>query len=163
MRALIVSMLLSFSLLVACAAPTSQAIAPPDATVAAAPAPPAQSGSGRKPSEVPLKMPPLGGPLPPERVGVGVGPAAHVDRSCRADSDCVVKDVGNCCGYFPACVNKSAATDPAAVQSQCGKDGKASICAFPVIEGCRCVRGQCANVEPTVEPSQDPPASDPVR
>ncbi len=65
------------------------------------------------------------------------------DRSCKTDSDCVVKDVGNCCGRFPACVNKNAKTDPAAVRAQCGKDGMASICGFEEITACQCVEGQC--------------------
>lgn len=65
------------------------------------------------------------------------------DRSCRRDADCTVKDVGNCCGYYPACVNVNARTDPKAVQARCAKSGTASVCGFPVINGCSCVKGQC--------------------
>jgi hypothetical protein len=68
---------------------------------------------------------------------------SNPDRSCKTDSDCVVKDVGNCCGRFPACVNKNAKTDPAAVRAQCAKDGMASICGFEEITACQCVEGQC--------------------
>jgi hypothetical protein len=144
--------------LVACAAPSSQATSGSDDGASTRPAPQAAPKRGQ-----PVKMPPLGGPLPPERVQMPSAKPVQVDRSCRVDSDCVVKDVGNCCGYYPACVNKASRTDPAAVQAQCAKDGKASICGFPVIDGCRCVGGQCSDVPPSVEPSQDPPASDPVR
>lgn len=68
---------------------------------------------------------------------------SNPDRRCKVDSDCVVKDVGNCCGRFPACVNKNAKTDPAAVRAQCAKDGMASICGFEEITACQCVEGQC--------------------
>lgn len=74
---------------------------------------------------------------------LGDDPSA-VDRSCRSDADCTIKDVGNCCGHYPACVNTNAKTDPQAVQAQCAKSGMASVCGFPVIKGCKCVKGQCA-------------------
>lgn len=72
--------------------------------------------------------------------------AANPSRSCRTDSDCAVKDVGNCCGYFPMCVNKDARTDPAAVRAQCAKDGMSSICGFQDVSGCRCVDSRCQNL-----------------
>jgi len=72
--------------------------------------------------------------------------ASNPSRSCKTDSDCAVKDVGNCCGYFPMCVNKDARTDPVAVRAQCEKDGVASICGFREISGCRCVDGQCESL-----------------
>jgi hypothetical protein len=72
--------------------------------------------------------------------------ASDPSRSCKADSDCAVKDVGNCCGYFPMCVNKDARTDPAAVRAQCEKDGMASICGFREVSGCQCVKGQCESL-----------------
>jgi hypothetical protein len=68
---------------------------------------------------------------------------APPDRSCTTDADCVVKDVGNCCGYYPACLNKAAKTDPEGVKRQCEKDAVASICGFPTIESCTCVEGTC--------------------
>jgi hypothetical protein len=72
--------------------------------------------------------------------------ASNPSRSCRTDSDCAVKDVGNCCGAYPMCVNKDARTDPAAVRAQCEKDGMASICGFQEVSGCQCVKGQCENI-----------------
>lgn len=84
---------------------------------------------------------PLDRPVQPRPIGAD--PTA-VDRSCRSDADCTVKDVGNCCGYYPACVNVGARPDPKAVQAQCAKSGMASVCGFPQISGCRCVKGQCA-------------------
>ena len=162
MRALIV--LMSSLLCVAgCAAPTPATQA--DVAIAAqqpqAPRPAATPG---KPTAgQPIKAPPMSDPLPPERVQVTSPAVVKVVRTCKVDSDCVVKDVGNCCGYYPACLNKASPTDPAGVKAQCAKDGMASECGFPTIEGCRCANGQCIAGVPAIDPSQDPPASDPVR
>ena len=76
----------------------------------------------------------------------GTGPAL-ADRSCRVAADCAVKNVGNCCGAMPACVNKDSAVDPAAVQSQCAKDGRAGVCGFREIESCSCNAGRCEAAE----------------
>nr|WP_246109194.1 hypothetical protein [Vulcaniibacterium gelatinicum] len=81
-----------------------------------------------------------GGPLPAEPMPDA---PVQVDRSCRNDADCTVKNVGNCCGYYPACVNVDSPTDPEGVQARCAREGIASVCGFPEIAGCRCVDGQC--------------------
>lgn len=83
--------------------------------------------------------PPMSRPLPPNEVRE----APKLDSSCRTDADCAVKNVGNCCGAMPACVNKDSPTDPAAVQSQCAAKGMASICGFRPISACRCNAGSC--------------------
>lgn len=70
-------------------------------------------------------------------------PPNEVDYACRSDADCVVKDVGNCCGYYPACVNRDSPTFPGRVQAECEKTGMASVCGWPVIKGCACVEGRC--------------------
>lgn len=72
--------------------------------------------------------------------------AAATDRSCGTDSDCAVKDVGSCCGYFPMCVNKDAPTDPAGVRARCESDGLSSVCGFREVRGCACVEGRCENL-----------------
>lgn len=66
-----------------------------------------------------------------------------LDKSCNADADCAVKDVGNCCGHYPACVNKDSPTDPAGVQAQCRAEGMVGVCGFPSIASCQCRNGQC--------------------
>ena len=66
-----------------------------------------------------------------------------VDARCETDDDCAVKNVGNCCGYFPACVHEDAPTDPEAVKAQCAKDGTMGICGFREISACRCNQGTC--------------------
>lgn len=62
-----------------------------------------------------------------------------IDYSCGADSDCVIKNVGNCCGYYPKCVNKDFTPGPAC------PDGGMGVCGFPTIDYCRCEAGQCKN------------------
>jgi hypothetical protein len=71
------------------------------------------------------------------------GQPVQVDTGCKTDADCTVKDVGNCCGYYPACVNVDSPTDPEGVRAQCQKSGMMSVCGFKEISGCRCVEGSC--------------------
>ncbi len=70
----------------------------------------------------------------------------EVDYSCATDADCAVKDVGNCCGYYPACVNVDSPTFPEQVKAACAESGTAGICGFPSIGGCQCVEGRCKGV-----------------
>jgi hypothetical protein len=71
--------------------------------------------------------------------------ADEVDYTCRTDADCAVKDVGNCCGRYPACVNRESPTFPERVKAECAKKGEMGICGFPEIKGCACVEGRCAS------------------
>lgn len=122
--------------------------APPPATAGdASPAPdtpPPSDAPARPPAD--LVPPRMSDPLPPRRVP---GPVA-LDRSCRTDADCTIKDVGNCCGAYPSCVNVDSPTDPDAVQAQCAAEGMASVCGFPAVTGCSCVEGQCRDVTASV-------------
>lgn len=123
--------------LTACSAPAPSPETPQSA--ATTPAPPAP-------------QPPKAAPAP--AAPTTTAPVEHADsanpmapdRSCRTDADCAVKDVGNCCGRFPLCVNKDAKVDPAAVRAQCAKDGMASACGFQEVGGCQCVQGRCENL-----------------
>jgi hypothetical protein len=150
------ALLLATALLLAvagCAAPSTNHGGPPEgaAKSATGQAPPAstagESPVGNPPR--PPQLPPVKRPAPRPSLGPGLGdgPAAGdpaaVDRSCSSDADCTVKDVGNCCGYYPACVNVDSPTDPEGVKAQCSKSGMASVCGFPAITGCQCVAGQC--------------------
>lgn len=81
-----------------------------------------------------------GGPLPPQLLPEPV----KLDYHCTSDADCAVKDVGNCCGAYPACVNKDSPTDPAAVQAQCARQGRMSACGFREIDACSCTQGRCS-------------------
>lgn len=70
---------------------------------------------------------------------------ASINRACQTDADCAVKDTHNCCGYYPACVNRDATTDPALVRRLCEQEQMASICGFPEISACSCVNNVCAD------------------
>ncbi|TYT23126.1 hypothetical protein FZO89_17970 [Luteimonas viscosa] len=84
--------------------------------------------------------PPVTSPALPATPGVP-------DASCRIAGDCAVKNVGNCCGYFPACVNKDSPIDPDAVRAQCERSGMSSVCGWKDIQACDCVQGRCQAVD----------------
>ncbi|MDQ3056315.1 MAG: hypothetical protein M3Q96_00975, partial [Pseudomonadota bacterium] len=99
--------------------------------------------------------PPMSDPLPPE---VMPAPASTnqppvINQTCRTSADCVVKDVGNCCGAMPACVNRNSRTDPAAVRAECARKGMASVCGFSEIKTCTCANGQCISEQEPVDVS----------
>lgn len=77
-------------------------------------------------------------PTPPTPAKAGI-----VDYRCQADSDCAVKNIGNCCGYYPACVNQHSATYPQQVRADCARDGKMAVCGFREIAACSCNEGRC--------------------
>lgn len=147
----------------ACAAPRPQ----PPAVSTQAQAPAAGAGASQTAATTPesattrdldqlrkLKVR-TGGPLPPRTLPEPVA----LDRSCRTDADCTVKDIGNCCGAYPACVNKDSPTDPAAVRAQCARTGSLSACGFREISACRCVDGTCSALTAAAPPA--PPAPEP--
>jgi hypothetical protein len=70
----------------------------------------------------------------------------EVDFSCKTASDCKIKDVGSCCGYRPACVNKDSDTYPEQVKAECAKNGMAGICGFPSISSCTCTNNKCEGI-----------------
>jgi hypothetical protein len=115
-------------------------------TVAAPVASPPSAAQAPLPAATPPRSkpaPPMSDPLPAQRVPDAVPATAKLDVSCKSNADCVVKDVGNCCGYYPRCVNVNATVDPQAVQAQCARSGMASVCGFKTVEGCECVQGEC--------------------
>ncbi|KQY55118.1 hypothetical protein [Lysobacter sp. Root494] len=128
--ALIAALLLT---LAACAAP-----APTSPDSSAQPAP----SSG--PSVQPAPASPTG-PATAAGQPLATSPSGAVtlDHSCKTDADCAVKNVGNCCGYYPACVNVNSPTDPKGVQAECAKNGMMSVCGFQDISSCSCKQGQC--------------------
>lgn len=129
------------ALLAACAAPSAQSPdrpAPADAAVPMEPAPVAPAPPAAPPARGRVDRPePVRKALPPQRKG------GEVDLSCKTDADCAVKNVGSCCGYFPACVNKDSPTDPEGVKAECSAQGMSSICGFREVSACSCVQGQC--------------------
>jgi hypothetical protein len=75
----------------------------------------------------------------------------------------MVKDVGNCCGAMPACVNRDSPTDPHGVMAQCQASGRMSVCGSPAIGGCQCVAGQCSAKGVQADTLRDPQPAEPVR
>lgn len=71
---------------------------------------------------------------------------ASIDYSCNTDSDCEIKDVHNCCGFYPECTNKNAITDPDKVREFCASEGLSSVCGFPTIYACDCVQNKCKGI-----------------
>jgi hypothetical protein len=69
-----------------------------------------------------------------------------VDFSCNTASDCAIKDIGSCCGHYPACVNKDSPTFPEQVKAECEKSGMMSTCGFPSISSCTCTDNKCRGV-----------------
>ena len=130
-------LLIAVALLAGCTAPTSSQDAPK--------APAAQQAATQPAMPAPVATPVAEAPVAMETAPAPKA-ADELGRNCSTDSDCAVKDVGNCCGAYPMCVNKGTKTDPAAVRAQCEKSGMASICGFQEVSGCQCVKGQCENI-----------------
>lgn len=129
--------------LVACAAP----VGTPKGNEASAPTSPTPAQGAAKASAPAPATPvtPPAAPAPEAAPGTGTVPASpiKVDTGCRTNTDCAVKNVGNCCGYAPACVNVNSPTDPQGVQAECARSGRMSVCGFREISACQCVKGQC--------------------
>lgn len=106
-------------LLAACTAPTTQEGAGTQRAEGAQQQPAAAQTpqSGRR-----VKMPPLGGPLPPERV----------QGYCDVDADCSARTGRNGCAV---CVGRDDATD--------ALPSTAAGCGMQETEGCRCVDHRC--------------------
>ena len=125
--ALIATLLLTLAACVAPAPTNPEGSTPQPAPAASSPATPATPAS----------------PAPQSTPGPASPGAVAINRSCKTDADCMVKNVGNCCGYYPACVNVNSPTDPKGVQAECAKKGMMSVCGFPDISSCSCKQGQC--------------------
>ncbi|MBI2397357.1 MAG: hypothetical protein HYV17_06130 [Xanthomonadales bacterium] len=69
--------------------------------------------------------------------------AASPTPSCQTDAQCTIKNVGNCCGAFHACVHVDQPVDAAAVKRRCEVEGLSSVCGQRDIAGCRCDAGRC--------------------
>jgi hypothetical protein len=126
-------------------------------TMAACAAPQPADGVEPPPMSDPLPATVLPEPATPPRHGAVAG-LPDLDRSCRIDADCAVKNVGNCCGYYPACVNRSAEPDPQAVQAACARSGMAGVCGFREIQACACVASRCEPA-PSDDVGSGPPPS----
>ena len=73
--------------------------------------------------------------------------APPIDLSCSESSQCEVKDVGNCCGYYPRCVNRDFVPDLEAVRDWCKDTETVGVCGFPNITHCACVEQTCRSMQ----------------
>jgi len=148
LTALLVSSLLALG---ACAAPSSEgahAATPPASEVRTA-TPPADDMQPATPQPTRARAPE---PVPKERQAESTATTpVKLDFACKTDTDCAVKNVGNCCGAKPACVNANSPTDPEGVKAECARKGMMAMCGFKPIEGCQCVQGQCKDKIAEVE------------
>ncbi|MCD9032885.1 hypothetical protein LDO32_14235 [Luteimonas sp. Y-2-2-4F] len=117
-------------LLAACAAPQPPGSAAPEPAAPSAPAAPAAPPAPAEPIADPDGEPSAPG-------------VPELRTACAVDGDCVVKDVGNCCGTYPACVHRDSPADPQAVMAECRRSGMASVCGFREIQACACVQNRC--------------------
>ena len=73
---------------------------------------------------------------------------SSLNKSCNTSNECVIANIGNCCGYYPTCLNKDAKPDADFVNRICNKASIAGMCGFPSIESCECIENRCENVPP---------------
>ena len=85
-------------------------------------------------------------PQPAQRAPKELLVQGGVNYECSVPADCAIKDVGNCCGSYPQCVNKDSPTFPEQVKANCEKQGMSSICGFPDIASCDCIEGRCTGL-----------------
>lgn len=72
---------------------------------------------------------------------------ANIDTSCQTDADCVIKNVGNCCGELPKCVNEDYVADPDFVSEKCKDEDLFSGCGFVAFNSCECKDNNCKAAE----------------
>jgi hypothetical protein len=136
---------LMFGLLIALAGCTP---AGNDSAATAAPAPAAPAPAPAPAATVEKANPgaPAPAPEPAQRAPAELLLQGGVDYACNTPADCAVKNVGNCCGQNPQCVNKDSETFPAQVKAQCARDGLSSVCGFQDIASCDCIEGRCTGI-----------------
>ncbi|MBU1203659.1 MAG: hypothetical protein KKG60_01165 [Nanoarchaeota archaeon] len=77
----------------------------------------------------------------------GSGGSVENPYFCELDEDCVVKNIGSCCGYYPRCVNADYVPDVEAVRKECEGEGMVGICGYPEIDECRCENNKCVSIQ----------------
>lgn len=117
--------------------------------LAGCPAADGPDGGAQAPQPTPTEAvatPSMPAPSPATKVPDELLTQGGVFYGCETDADCEVKNIGNCCGYYPACVNRDSPTFPDKVKAECAAQGTSSICGFPEIGGCECIEGRCSDV-----------------
>lgn len=62
--------------------------------------------------------------------------------ACVSNSDCQIKNIFSCCGYFPRCANTAANFAP----PDCSQ-GQIGVCSLPLIDHCECRQRVCVDVQ----------------
>eukprot|EP00584_Thalassiosira_punctigera_P012256 CAMPEP_0172563668 /NCGR_PEP_ID=MMETSP1067-20121228/101467_1 /TAXON_ID=265564 ORGANISM="Thalassiosira punctigera, Strain Tpunct2005C2" /NCGR_SAMPLE_ID=MMETSP1067 /ASSEMBLY_ACC=CAM_ASM_000444 /LENGTH=114 /DNA_ID=CAMNT_0013354159 /DNA_START=34 /DNA_END=374 /DNA_ORIENTATION=+ len=70
-----------------------------------------------------------------------------IETSCATNTDCAVKNVGNCCGSYLQCANKDFTPDLNATAEWCKANDIESECGWIDIRACVCEGGSCAGVQ----------------
>ena len=70
---------------------------------------------------------------------------ANIDTSCNTVNDCEIKNVGNCCGQLPKCVNKNYIPQPNFVSDKCEEEDLFSGCGFVAFNKCLCIDNNCVD------------------
>jgi hypothetical protein len=71
-----------------------------------------------------------------------VGDAGAGAFACQVAADCEIKNVGNCCGYYPRCANKASVFGP----PRCDQ-GQSGVCGWPEIDECSCRQNTCRSLQ----------------
>jgi len=91
----------------------------------------------------------------PKPMDASIRDAAPADASqdagsspyaCQTNNDCTIRDVGNCCGYYPRCANANAIFTPPSCSG-----GQAGVCGFPAIDSCTCRQNVCRSLQAGAE------------
>jgi len=67
----------------------------------------------------------------------------ELQQGCKEDTDCEIKDIGNCCGNMPGCVLKEKTPDLFVLKSICKREQVMGICGFKPVSTCICENGRC--------------------
>lgn len=111
-----------------------------------APPPPADVTPPTPPASTALPAPAAKPASPVQRYDSELHAHADVRVDCETDAQCVVMDVGNCCGRYDACVHADSRPDPEALARECADSDRMGICGFPVVDACACRSGRCEAV-----------------
>ena len=70
-----------------------------------------------------------------------------INYTCEQAQDCEIKDVRNCCGYHPKCVNKNSIVNGTLVKELCEHGAQTGLCGFQDIKSCKCEKNMCIGSE----------------
>ncbi len=76
----------------------------------------------------------------------------QIDYSCETREDCVVKNIGNACGYYPKCVNAESHTNPRFAVKASEREEINAVCGFKAVNLCSCIKNKCEGIfDPSIK------------